>query len=155
VAGLEFAVGGLNVAERVGVGDWDLELAFVDQPGEPGEHLGVCGGGVALELDAVLLDCREVDRRIDPVGADAQFERKLDVTVPVAVDERVDRPGLADAFGDAFAIADGDRAVVGEPAVVGITREADHPRALHARELHRDRADAAGGGRDHDGVALV
>jgi hypothetical protein len=71
VAAFEFAVGGLHVAERVGVGDWDLEMAFVDQPGDFGEHVGVCGGGVALELDAVFLDRWEVDDRIDPFGADA------------------------------------------------------------------------------------
>ena len=68
---LEFAVGGLHVAERVGVGDWDLQSALIDQLGELSEHLGVGGRSVSFELDAVLLDRQEVDDRVDPLGADA------------------------------------------------------------------------------------
>ena len=63
------------------------------------------------------------------------------------------RGGVADALGHAVPVGHRDHAVPGEPVVVGRARQADHRRARPPGELDGDRADAAGGPGDNDGVA--
>ena len=100
----------------------------------------------------------EVDDGVDPIGCHAELEGQLDIAVAVQVDERVDRPpGAASRMRSATPspCATGHDAVVPEPLVVRRTRQADHGGAGPPRQLHGERADAAGRRRHDHRVAGV
>ncbi len=88
VAGLELGERRSNIVERVRALDRHNEVARGYRLGQLGQGRRAGRGRAAITLDAVLLDRREVDDRVDPVGGDAQLERQLDVAAPDEVDER-------------------------------------------------------------------
>src|SRR5271170_7970812 len=124
---LELPVGVLDQAERERPGDWHLELAVRDQPGELRQHAGTRSGRVGFDLDSVPSGRVEPGDRVDAGRLHAKGKGELDVVPAERVDERVDLAGrLPDPVRDSVAVGYGNHSVPGQPVVIGLAGQSDH-----------------------------
>src|ERR1700722_14938579 len=88
VAGFELGERRSDIVERGGALNRHDVPPRRDRRAQFGQRRPARGGRPALTLDAVLLDGREVDDRVDPILGDAELERELDVAAADEADER-------------------------------------------------------------------
>jgi hypothetical protein len=153
----EIPIGIAHIGQTIDLGDRDLEAASIDQASKFRKHLGIRRRGIPRRLDAVFRGRREVDDRIDPIGRDAEFERKVHIAAAESVDEGIDlvsRCG-SDPVRNAFPISNRDHTMVGKPGMVCSAGKTDDLGADIPRQLHGDRAHAADGARDDDGIGCL
>ncbi len=137
---LEFSIGIANLGQRIDLGDRDLQAAGGHQPSELGQYFRSCGRKVTFRLHAILSRGGEIDDRVDSLRSDAQLQRKFDIPSTECVDEGVDFPLRcgADPVFHSIAIGNGNDAVIGEPLVIRVARQANHLGPSIPRQLHRD-----------------
>src|SRR5258708_7204664 len=108
-----------HLRQRVPDGDRHLELIFVDQAGQIGQHARAGTLLDALSLNAELCRRSEVDDGVDARRLDAKLQREAHVVLADGVDERVDvTGGLPDPVSNPVTVLNWDDPVTLQPAAL-------------------------------------
>ena len=152
VALFELPVRVPHIVEGEDSGDRHFQLTPCDEVGQLGDHR--CGRGIraACRLDPEPLHGSEIGDGVDPVARDFEvLDRHGDISTTEEIQQGVDASGRccgAQPGRQVVTIVDRDRAMVGEPGIVGRPGDAEDRGPGASGELNRDRTDTAGRTRD-------
>src|SRR2546421_5763958 len=120
VAPLELSVGVPYLAQRIDLGDRNLEPAFADERDELDEDFRTRRGGGPFRLDPVGFCRLPVRDGVDAIGFHPELDGQFDIAGTEGVDEGVDRSvrGCPNAVRHALAVGHGQHAVAGEPGMM-------------------------------------
>ena len=123
-----------------------------DEVGQLGDHR--CGRGIrtSCRLDPKPLHGSEIGNGVDPVARDCEvLDGHRDISATEEIQQGVDASGGccgAQPGRQVVTRVDRDRAMIGEPDIVGRTGDAQDRGPGASGELNRDRTDTAGPTRD-------
>jgi hypothetical protein len=145
-----------RTSSRANTRDRHVQLAPCDEIGQLGEHRRGRGVRAACRLDAEPLHGSEVGDGVDPVARNPEvFDGHGHISAAEEIQQGVDLLGPccgAQPGRQLVAVVHRDRAVVGEPRIVGRSGDAEDRGSGTAGELDGDRTDTTGCTRDRHRV---
>ena len=148
MAQFELPVGVTHIVQGEDTGDRHFQLTACDEAGQFGDHR--CGRRIraACRLDPVPIQPFEIGNGVDLVGREFKvFDRHRDISTTEEIQQGVDVSGRccrAQPGRQVVTIVDRNRAMVGEPDIVGRSGDAEDRGTGASGELNRDRTDTAG-----------